>query len=705
MTQDSPWSNAGAPLDAENDVPAWRRPTPFPRNQAFPPPDRGYSPVQPAPVQPTAMPPAPGAPGPVPAPTPPGFVDAKQSGEIPSSVSPAAETERRWAEARPRYSDLLAHLTPPGGEPARPPSPRTEPPSPPPRGIGESTGAPITRPAEPGLAPRSALPEPGLAPRSVLPEPGLAPRSVPPEPGLVSRGNTPATGRPTSLRSAEPSRYDLPTPNSAPPYPYEGDLDEPSPTPVAAQQRAAVPLVRPAAPAARRADWSAPEPPRPQSPAPYQPQSPVSYQPQAAVPYQSPAPPSPSTPADESPSGRPSYDPSSFPRRVSYESGPAAEPSGYVPPPAYAAFGSRPTSGAGASGSDETGSRVLPQRVPAQPDVPKVPEPPLTEPTAETPALARIATHLRRGDVLQPRERQEGFDVQAILAAVRGVDGVRDASLRSTPSGAHSLRLDLAEGADPAEVSRRVARLLQDRMGLDAAMQGETPPAPPPPPPAAPVSPAALAPIRQRTTPPPAPEVQPVPEPPAPLVERVRPPREERPVERPEPPRRAEKPEPRVEETAVAEVDDEPGPPRPLFPGEHPGPRIVIENVHVNTYGTDASVEVQLAVGGRTASGVADGPAVDGYLLRLCATATVGAVNDLLSESDHPDGPARCYVEHAAAVPFGNSQVAVVVLLLSCNSWVEQLAGSSVVSGDDRHAMVRATLAAVNRRLEALLSR
>ena len=62
--------------------------------------------------------------------------------------------------------------------------------------------------------------------------------------------------------------------------------------------------------------------------------------------------------------------------------------------------------------------------------------------------------------------------MKAILAAVREVEGVRDASLRSTPAGAHSLRLDLAEGADPAEVSRQVARLLQDRMGLDAAMQG-----------------------------------------------------------------------------------------------------------------------------------------------------------------------------------------------------------------------------------------
>jgi hypothetical protein len=95
---------------------------------------------------------------------------------------------------------------------------------------------------------------------------------------------------------------------------------------------------------------------------------------------------------------------------------------------------------------------------------------------------------------------------------------------------------------------------------------------------------------------------------------------------------------------------------------------------------------------------------VDGYLLRLCAMATVGAVDELLAHSDHADGPARCFVEHAAAVPFGATEVAVVVLLLACGGWVEQLAGSALVSGDDRHAMVRATLDAVNRRLEALLS-
>ncbi|OON29773.1 hypothetical protein BSA16_19750, partial [Micromonospora sp. Rc5] len=127
---------------------------------------------------------------------------------------------------------------------------------------------------------------------------------------------------------------------------------------------------------------------------------------------------------------------------------------------------------------------VLPQRVPAEPDVPVVPEPPAVEPPAETPELARIATHLRRDDEpAPPQERPEGFDVNAILDAVRGVAGVRDAALRRTPAGAHSLRLDLADGADPAEVSRQVARLLQERMGLAAAPQDipGMPSAPPPP--------------------------------------------------------------------------------------------------------------------------------------------------------------------------------------------------------------------------------
>ncbi|WP_433793251.1 Daple [Actinoplanes sp. CA-252034] len=475
-----------------------------------------------------------------------------------------------------------------------------------------------------------------------------------------------------------------PAPSSAPPFPYEGDLDD------SYQHRAAVPQPRP--------DW-VPEPV--QGPPPV---APVSGEPgrsrHALV-------------TDTLAQGLPhldgpadSFDPPGFARRA-YDSAPETSP--YAPP------------GDAENDGDQRGS--LPQRVPAQPDVPRVPEPPSVEPSAEAPALARIATHLRRGDVVPAQERQEGFDVQDILAAVREVPGVRDASLRATPAGAHSLRLDLSDGADAAEVSRQVARLLQERMGLDAAMPGDSPfrpssapvssprstpllPSQPTRParaavPVAPVS-SPVAPVSSPVRPvSPAPIPAPVPAP-APVsaapVSALPHPQ----TDRPYPP--LEKRQPGVN-AGAALVPADASKPRPLDPGDNPGPRVIIENVHVNTFGADATVEVRLRAGGRSAAGVATGPAVDGYLLRLCATATAGAVDELLSTSQHEDGPARCFVEHAASVSFGQMQVAVVVLLLSCGGgWVEQLAGSAVVTGDDRHAMVRATLSAVNRRLEALLA-
>ncbi|MFG2055671.1 hypothetical protein ACGFI9_16755 [Micromonospora sp. NPDC048930] len=372
---------------------------------------------------------------------------------------------------------------------------------------------------------------------------------------------------------------------------------------------------------------------------------------------------------------------------------------------------------------------VLPQRVPAEPDVPVVPEPPAVEPSAETPELARIATHLRRDDEPAPlRERPEGFDVNAILDAVREVPGVRDAALRRTPAGAHSLRLDLADGADPAEVSRVVARLLQERMGLAAAPQNL---------PGAPATPAP--PVRRRSAASRAAE-------PRPAEDRPTEVREGRPaapesrtgrlVERPaeegvEPPRRRRQAAPHrgraaVEESSLATAPaggatgspatvgtsysggqmttTETAPSRPLDTGGAPGPRVVIDHVQVSTFGLDATVEVRLIAGDRTAEGHATGPAVDGYVLRLCAVAAAAAVDELLGRAASTAERGRCFVEHAAVLPFGNCEVATVVVLLVCDGWVEQLAGSALVAGDPRQAMVRATLAAVNRRLEALLA-
>ncbi|WIM97056.1 Daple [Actinoplanes oblitus] len=537
-----------------------------------------------------------------------------------------------------------------------------------------------------GPAPSSA------APAQVPPPPGFGDLSQPTE--IPPSGNTDIPpswsgdrSRLADILGHRPRPVDpaSPTPSSAPPFPYEGDLDDsyraaPPPT----VQRAAVPMTRPIPPGPTQGD------PLSRTDAPSEPirsrHALLNDTLAQGLPRVEPAAPAgDQRSVDNEPGmGLPTYDASGFARR-SY---PSESPSSALDEP----------------------SGALPQRVPAQPDVPRVPEPPAVEPSAEAPALARIATHLRRGDVVPAQERQEGFDVQAILAAVREVDGVRDASLRATPAGAHSLRLDLADGADAAEVSRHVARLLQERMGLDAAMPGGLPTAPPAAPPVpqqiprpgrASVKPISAAPAPAPVSAAPAPAPAPVspilaPSPVSPIPASV----SQVPVSQvpviPESPQPA--PQPAVRPRDLNQ-------PRPLDPGDRPGPRVLIENVHVNTFGADATVEVRLRAGDRTASGIATGPAVDGYLLRLCATATAGAVDELLSASTHADGPARCFVEHASAVSFGSTQVAVVVLLLSCGGgWVEQLAGSAVVTGDDRHAMVRATLAAVNRRVEALLA-
>jgi hypothetical protein len=133
------------------------------------------------------------------------------------------------------------------------------------------------------------------------------------------------------------------------------------------------------------------------------------------------------------------------------------------------------------------------------------------------------------------------------------------------------------------------------------------------------------------------------------------------------------------------------------------GPRVVIDQVQVSTLGLDATVEVRLTSGGRPAIGVASGPAVDGYVLRLAAVAAAAALDQLLSTMEGAEQPGRCFVEHAAVVPFGSSDVAVVVVLLVLGGMAEQLSGSALVAGDPRQAVVRATLAAVNRRLDALL--
>ena len=367
----------------------------------------------------------------------------------------------------------------------------------------------------------------------------------------------------------------------------------------------------------------------------------------------------------------------------------------------------------------------LPQRVPAEPDVPVshqptpgVPAEPASQSDRMTaPELAWIADQLRRADL--PERLPERLDVDAVVSAVREVSGVESATVRTNPTGIHTLRLDLADDADPGQVSSTVARLLLERMGLSAAPQHvpqartseETatapltplPPTPPPPPPPPP--------------PPVQPAPAPAPPPPPPVLPESRAPLEAEgaplagPVPTPagsweyEPIR-----EPLDEEPVVDDELTVPPPPekepevvsRPIHSSQ-PGPRVVIDQVQVSTFGLETTVEVELTAGDRRATGEASGPAVDSYVVRLSAIATAKAIDELLRGVVEPDGPSRCFVEHTGVVSFGNTQVAIAVVLLVCGGWVEKLTGSALVDADPRQAVVRATLGAVNRRLEALL--
>ncbi|SCF17560.1 hypothetical protein [Micromonospora mirobrigensis] len=652
------------------------------------------------------------------------------------------------------------------------------------RGRPEPTGPDATDPEAlrtgPGRPYEAVRAEPALPYEPVRAEPS-APyepvRAEPDRPYEARRGEEPGrppteapAGRPAAAVDRPAWARSVPIPASAPPVTPEAGAEERTVRPF---------RLRPVADEAVTAPPAGPDPagPVPTVPAP------------TAAAAATSAPPGPEHPPTAStPTSAPPY---------------AARRSAPEPVPAAQAVADEP--------SPEPTSAVLPQRVPAEPDVPVVPEPPAVEPSAETPELARIATHLRRDDEPAPlRDRPEGFDVNAILDAVREVAGVRDAALRRTPAGAHSLRLDLADGADPAEVSRHVARLLQERMGLAAAPQNlpDEQGAPPPvrrrsteprtePGRARPAEsnadrwagaraqsveryaarraaedpgdPAARPAARRSAEEVDATARRPAEEPAgrpgdeqgAPMLRRsaeeraesvarrvaeepaeqagrsgdptgVRSPGDDTPAAaRPvsAPPRRRRPNNPHrgraTVEDAVAAVSagstgspvtmgssysggqmttTETAPSRPLDTGGVPGPRVVIDHVQVSTFGLDATVEVRLIAGDETAEGHSTGPAVDGYVLRLCAVAAAAAVDELLRGAEHPSGRGRCFVEHAAVVPFGNCEVATVVVLLVCDGWVEQLAGSALVAGDQRQAVVRATLAAVNRRLEALLS-
>lgn len=235
------------------------------------------------------------------------------------------------------------------------------------------------------------------------------------------------------------------------------------------------------------------------------------------------------------------------------------------------------------------------------------------------------------------------------MSALRAVEGVADADVGpDTEGGLGTLRLDLEPGCDEGAVATQVSRLLRERFGLGVDADRVT------------VADNHLETTVEAT--PDTPDV-PVAEPEPTFVENV------------SESRLVSLPEPRV------------------------NLRPAIAKMHLVASGLDVSASVTLSSGTRTATGEARGLASQSGVHRAVAMATLRAVEALVGEGF------RVELEHLEITPMGATERTVVVLLtLLTAQGSETLTGAAAVRDDVRQAVIRATLDALNRRLELLLT-
>jgi hypothetical protein len=255
------------------------------------------------------------------------------------------------------------------------------------------------------------------------------------------------------------------------------------------------------------------------------------------------------------------------------------------------------------------------------------------------------------------------LDRAALVAALKAVQGVADADVDPDEQGGlGTLRLDLEAGVDETAVADQVSRVLREQFGLgvdaDRVELVEVSPAPPPP-----VPPVAKAPDVK------APEVK----------------DEEPPVAR-----AAAEATSGVE--AVAEQRSI------TLPVPRASNRPSIAKIHLVSEGLDVTATVTLSGAGRIAVGEARGLASQSGVHKAVATATLRAVEELVG------GSVRVELEHLEVTTMGHEKTVVVLLTLLTAQGSEPLTGAAAVRDDVRQAVIRATLDALNRRLEILLT-
>jgi copper chaperone CopZ len=267
--------------------------------------------------------------------------------------------------------------------------------------------------------------------------------------------------------------------------------------------------------------------------------------------------------------------------------------------------------------------------------------------------------------------------------AIRSVPGVAEVSVDRTPStGRTRLRLRLRAGEDAGRVSWAVAATLRERFSIALDPEAIRPviqdaPIPPPPPPAAmgrvpegwvgeaeDTGPDDIDQVRQGDA--------------ATADDSAEP--EEDPI-------RLVGEEPATEDDAsVAE---------PRLSGDH---RAVIRQLDTQRDEHDVRVTVSLEQAGRVVRGTALAVPTSRGVLRAVAEATVSALVELSNTR------ILVGIDRVEITSVGDPPTATVVLSLIADRGEETLLGVSLVRGDTEHAVMRATLDAVNRRFEPLLA-
>jgi hypothetical protein len=126
--------------------------------------------------------------------------------------------------------------------------------------------------------------------------------------------------------------------------------------------------------------------------------------------------------------------------------------------------------------------------------------------------------------------------------------------------------------------------------------------------------------------------------------------------------------------------------------------RPAISRMHLVSSGLDVTATVTLTSDGRTAAGESRNSASQSGVQRAVATATLRAVEELSGDV------ARFELDHLEVTQLGSDRMVIVALTMLSSRGTERLTGAAAVREDVRQAVIRATLDALNRRLETLLA-